>query len=97
MALAFSSLDGRTLDPGNFYHAHFVPVLRKSGIRKIRLHDLRDTLGSLLIQRRAAITQSILRHKEFSTTMEIYTHGFNSVQMAAQEKVPQGHWANKSA
>jgi integrase len=27
-----------------------VPILKASGIRKIRLHDLRHTFGSLLIQ-----------------------------------------------
>jgi integrase len=51
----FSSPDGSILDPDNLYHRYFVPVLAASGIRKIRLHDLRHTFGSLLIQSGASI------------------------------------------
>ena len=48
--LVFPSPDGCILDPDNLYHRYFLPVLAKAGIRKIRLHDLRHTFGSLLIQ-----------------------------------------------
>jgi integrase len=51
----FSSPVGSILDPDNLYHRYFVPVLAASGIRKIRLHDLRHTFGSLLIQGGASI------------------------------------------
>ena len=51
----FPSPDGSILDPDNLYHRYFVPVLAKSGIRKIRLHDLRHTFGSLLLQNGASI------------------------------------------
>ena len=43
------------LDPDNLYHRVFLPVLTKAGIRKIRLHDLRHTFGSLLLQNGASI------------------------------------------
>ncbi len=46
----FWSPEGGILDPDNLYHRYFVPVLAESGVRKIRLHDLRHTFGSLLIQ-----------------------------------------------
>jgi integrase len=39
------------LDPDNLYHRLFIPALTKARIRKIRLHDLRHTFGSLLIQK----------------------------------------------
>ena len=48
--LVFPSPDGSILDPDNLYHRYFQPVLTKAGLRKIRLHDLRHTFGSLLIQ-----------------------------------------------
>jgi integrase len=35
--------------------SYFQPVLTKSGLRKIRLHDLRHTFGSLLIQSGASL------------------------------------------
>jgi len=48
--LVFLSPDGAILDPDNLYHRYFQPVLTKAGLRKIRLHDLRHTFGSQLIQ-----------------------------------------------
>ena len=53
--LVFLSPDGSILDPDNLYHRYFQPVLTKSGLRKIRLHDLRHTFGSLLIQSGASL------------------------------------------
>jgi integrase len=53
--LVFRSPEGAILDPGNLYHRVFLPVLAKAGIRKIRLHDLRYTFGSLLLQNGASI------------------------------------------
>lgn len=74
--LVFSSPDGRILDPDNFYHRHFVPVLGKSGIRKIRLHDLRHMFGSLLIQRWASIvyTREQMGHSSIQVTVDTFGH-----------------------
>jgi integrase len=53
--LVSPSPEGTILDPDNLYHRYLLPVLAKAGIRKIRLHDLRHTFGSLLIQNGASI------------------------------------------
>ena len=53
--LVFPSPDGSILDPDNLYHRYFQPVLSSAGLRKIRLHDLRHTFGSLLIQAGASL------------------------------------------
>jgi integrase len=51
-------------------------------------HNLRHSLATFFGANEVhpAVTQSILRHKKLSTSMEVYTHGVTSVQMAAQEK-----------
>ena len=53
--LVFPSPDGGILDPDKLYHRYFLPVLATAGIRKIHLHDLRHTFGSLRIQGGASI------------------------------------------
>jgi integrase len=74
--LAFPSPDGSILDPDNLYHRYFLPVLAKAGIRKIRLHDLRHTFGSLLIQNGASIVyvKEQMGHSSIQVTVDIYGH-----------------------
>jgi Phage integrase family len=53
-----------------------LPVLAKAGIRKIRLHDLRHTFGSLLIRSGASIVyvKEQLGHSSIQVTVDIYGH-----------------------
>ena len=48
----------------------------KAGIRKIRLHDLRHTFGSLLIQNGASIVyvKEQMGHSSIQVTVDIYGH-----------------------
>jgi integrase len=72
----FPSADGSILDPDNLYHRYFVPVLKQSGIRKIRLHDLRHSFGSLLIQKGASIVyvKEQMGHSSIQVTVDTYGH-----------------------
>lgn len=72
----FPSQDGSILDPDNLYHRYFVPVLKESGIRKIRLHDLRHTFGSLLLQKGASIVyvKEQMGHSSIQVTVDTYGH-----------------------
>jgi integrase len=74
--LVFPSPDGSILDPDNLYHRFFLPVLAKAGIRKIRLHDLRHTFGSLLIQAGASLTyvKEQMGHSSIQVTVDTYGH-----------------------
>ena len=74
--LVFKSQDGSVLDPDNLYHRYFVPVLKKSGIRKIRLHDLRHTFGSQLLQKGASVVyvKEQMGHSSIQVTVDTYGH-----------------------
>ena len=64
------------MDPDNPYHRYFRPVLLKAGLRKIRLHDLRHTFGSLLIQSGASIVyvKEQMGHSSIQITVDTYGH-----------------------
>jgi integrase len=74
--LVFRSPERMILDPDNLYHRVFLPILAKAGIRKIRLHDLRHTFGSLLLQKGASIVyvKEQMGHNSIQVTVDIYGH-----------------------
>ncbi len=74
--LVFPGPDGGILDPDNLYHRLFIPAMTKAGIRKIRLHDLRHTFGSLLVQRGAPLpyVKEQMGHYSIQVTVDIYGH-----------------------
>jgi len=74
--LVFPSLERSILDPDNLYHRYFQPVLTQAGLRKIRLHDLRHTFGSLLIQNGASLVyvKEQMGHSSIQVTVDIYGH-----------------------
>ena len=68
----------------NLYHRYFLPVLAKAGIRKIRLHDLRHTFGSLLIQAGASIVyvKEQMGHSSIQVTVDTYGHLIHGEKVA---------------
>ncbi len=71
-------------------------ALRKAGIRKIRLNDLRHTFRSLLIQNGASIvyvTKQMV-HRSIQVTVDIYGHlipGANVSFVDTLDAEPGGH------
>ncbi len=93
--LVFRSPEGSILDPDNLYHRYFLPVLTKAGIRKIRLHDLRHTFGSLLIQNGASIVyvKEQMGHSSIQVTVDTYGHlipGANVSFVDTLDVIPEG-------
>ena len=92
--LVFPSPEGSILDPDNLYHRYFRPVVTKAGLRKIRLHDLRHTFGSLLIQNGASIVyvKEQMGHSSIQVTVDIYGHlipGANVSFVDTLDEVPK--------
>lgn len=60
----------------NYYSQCFKKFLRDHGLREVRLHDLRHTCASLLIQNRTPLieVQQWLGHSTLETTANLYAH-----------------------
>jgi integrase len=69
----------------------FEHVVRKAGLRLIRLHDLRHTTASLLkklgVSPRDAMV--ILGHSNIAVTLGIYTHGDEDSRRDALDRLDQ--------
>ena len=87
--LVFPSPEGTILDPDNLYHRYFLLVLAKAGIRKIRLHDLRHTFGSLLIQNGASIVyvKEQMGHSSIQVTVDTYGHLIPSANVSYVDRL----------
>ena len=74
--LVFPSQAGTVLDPANLVRRYFLPCVEKSGLRRIRFHDLRHTFGSLLIQDGAPLpyVKEQMGHSSIQITVDIYGH-----------------------
>lgn len=72
----FVSEEGTLLHESNFRHRVWGKLLAKAGLRHIRLHDLRHTFASLLIQNgeSLAYVKEQLGHHSIQITVDTYGH-----------------------
>jgi integrase len=70
----FTDINGNSLDERNFYRT-FVKFLAAHGIRRIRIHDIRHTFATILVENDVGLVPAVSRavgHSSLSTTMDIY-------------------------
>ena len=75
----FASERGTPLDGRNMIRTVFEPALRRSGLPRMRFHDLRHTFASLLIEQGAHVKyiSEQLGHASVQTTLDRYGHLFD--------------------
>ncbi len=80
----FCQADGSPTDPRNITK-HFQRLLKKAGLPKVRLHDLRHTHASLLLSRgvHPKIVQERLGHSSITMTLDLYSHLASGMDEAA--------------
>jgi integrase len=73
--MVFCKEDGSPLDPREFTK-RFQRYLTNAGLPKVRLHDLRHTHATLLLQRGipAKLVQERLGHSSITMTLDLYSH-----------------------
>ncbi len=85
----FLTPDGRPVDGDNLRQRVFYRLLEKAGLRRIRLHDLRHTYASLLIQQgeSLAYVQEQLGHSSIQVTVDVYGHLIPGANRAAVDRL----------
>lgn len=74
--LVFPSQSGTVMNGENIANRYFHPALEKANLRRFRLHDLRHTYGSLLIQDGASLAyvRDQMGHYSIQVTVDTYGH-----------------------
>ncbi|HHX50578.1 MAG TPA: site-specific integrase [Clostridia bacterium] len=82
--LVFCKEDGTFFDPVQLTRL-FQQYLKKAGLPRVRLHDLRHTHASLLLKRgiHAKIVQERLGHSSITMTLDLYSHITPGLDQAA--------------
>lgn len=86
--LLFTTQLGTPIEPRNFLRS-WAARCTKAGVRYITVHDGRRSCGSLLadLDVHPRVAMRILRHAQFSMTMEIYTEVSSEQTRAALKKL----------
>jgi integrase len=88
----FATSDGNILEERNV-RTIFARLLEKAGLRHLRIHDLRHTFASLLLQQGESIVyvKEQLGHASIQVTVDTYGHlipGANRVAVDGLDDVP---------
>lgn len=79
--MVFTTRIGTMLDRRNLLRA-FYGIVKNSGMRKFRFHDLRHSAATLLLVQgvHPRAVMELLGHSDFATTMNIYSHVIPAVK-----------------
>ncbi|MBI2853083.1 MAG: tyrosine-type recombinase/integrase [Chloroflexi bacterium] len=85
--LVFSTLEGKPLLPNSVTHA-WIRLVRRAGVKYIRLHDARHTHASIMLKQgiHPKIVQERLGHSTIAITLDTYSHVAPGLQQAAANR-----------
>jgi len=100
--LVFTTRNGTHVDPSNLSYHHFRKFLGRAGLPKIRFHDLRHTLATVMfseLQAHPKAVQGMFGHKDIKITLDTYTHYLPTIQgpYVARLDEPFGEWTDGEA
>ncbi len=74
--LVFVDYEGHPLRKSNLRRRSFLPLLRRAGLPRLRLHDLRHTAATLHLRQgtHPSVVQQMLGHARVSITLDVYSH-----------------------
>jgi len=92
--LVFSDVKGKPLLPNSVTHA-WIKLVRRTGIKPIRLHDARHSHASLMLKQgtHPKVVQERLGHASIQITLDTYSHVALGLQEAATARFDQAFTA----
>lgn len=98
--LVFTTRNGTHIDPSNLSAKHFRPFLRRAGLQRIRFHDLRHTLATVMFSELRAhpkAVQGMFGHKDIKITLDTYTHYLPTMQAPYVANLDElfGEWTDE--
>jgi len=86
--LIFTRSDGRPIEPANAARL-FDIALKKAGLKRVRIHDLRHSAASIHLARgeNPKVVQEMLGHSTIAATMDIYSHVTPALHAAVAGKM----------
>jgi integrase len=80
---------GRPLEAGNVKRRSFWALLDRAKLPRIRFHDLRHSMASLLLADcvHPKVVQELLGHSQISLTMDTYSHVMPGVKRDAVRRL----------
>jgi integrase len=83
--LVFTTAIGGPVRGNHILQREFAPLCAQLGLPRIRLHDLRHTVATLLFKNRipAKVVQEMLGHSNISMTLDTYSHVLPDMQTEA--------------
>jgi integrase len=93
--LVFTTRLGTAIHPRNDHRA-FAALVKRAGLRRVRLHDLRHTAARLLVAQAvpARVVMEILGHSQISVTMNLYSHVAPEVSREAADRMESALWSS---
>ena len=87
--LVFATPEGTPMDPANLRHRVFSDTFKRSKLRRFRIHDLRHTFASLLINQGENLkyVQTQLGHSSITTTVDRYGHLMPEAHRGANDRL----------
>lgn len=85
--LVFPNREGKFLDDGTNL-ARFYKVLKSAGLPRMRVHDLRHNVGTLLMSMGVypKVVQELLGHSDVAITLGLYSHAVPGMHDTAMDK-----------
>jgi integrase len=85
----FQNETGGLIDPDNWRRRIFNAILKKAEMRKIRIHDLRHTYASLMIEANESLPyiQAQMGHSSIKVTVDVYGHLIKGGNKAAVDRL----------